>query len=210
MRIIKQTGCELLALAVIGLVVGLSANSLRAKGSLELGKNYFYIPPIEKPTPPVQPDDTNNGDTGKSIPEKPKGGDEPSTAKPKYPYQTIDYDGVVAVLKDPDTQTGLNVIVDARNDHAYEAGHIPGAVQCDPYNVPQYWDNVEPRVMGAMKVVVYCGGGDCEDSAYMCRELVNQGVPMEAIYLYAGGWNEWDAKHGPVETGRPDAAEEAP
>jgi len=210
MKIIKQTGCELLALAVIGLVVGLSANSLRAKGSLELGKDYFYIPPTEKLPEPDHTNGTDKVEPGTSNPKQPEGGGEPVSEKPKYPYQTIDYAGVVAVLKDPDTQTGLNVFVDARNDHAYEAGHIPGAVQCDPYNVPQYWDNVEPRVMGALKVVVYCGGGDCEDSAYMCRELVNQGVPMEAIYLYEGGWNEWDAKHGPVETGRPDAAEETP
>lgn len=210
MKIIKQTGCELLALAVIGLVVGLSANSLRAKGSLELRKNYFYVPPIEEPREPAHTDNTDSTEPVTSDLQKPKEGGESDAQKPKYPYQTIDYDGVVGVLKDPDTQTGLNVIVDARNDHAYADGHIPGAVQCDPYDVPQYWDRVGPLVMGAMKVVVYCGGGDCEDSAYMCRELVNQGVPMEAIYLYAGGWNEWQAKHGSVETGRPNAAEEAP
>jgi len=209
MKLIKQTGCELLALAVIGLVLGLSANSLRAKGSLDLVKNYFYIPPTP-PKPPVPPNGTNGKILEPTKPLPPIGVEPAASKKPKYPYQTIDYDGVVAVLDDPDTATGLNVFVDARNDHAYEDGHIPGAVQCDPYNVPQYWENIEPLVMGAMKVVVYCGGGDCEDSAYMCRELVNQGVPMEAIYLYAGGWNEWDAKHGPVETGRPDAAEESP
>ena len=106
------------------------------------------------------------------------------------------------VFDDPDTQSGLNVFVDARNDHNYEEGHLPGAVQCDPYLVDQYWDNVEPLVLGAMKVVVYCGGGDCEDSIFMCRELVNQGVPTEALFLYEGGWKEWVAAGGAAEIGR--------
>ena len=56
--------------------------------------------------------------------------------------------------------------------------------------------------MGALKVIVYCGGGDCEDSVFMCRELLEADVPYDAIHLYVGGWEEWTAKGMPVEEGR--------
>ena len=177
MKRLKQTGFEVVVLGVIGLIVAAAANVVRAKGSITLGKNYFYIPEASQEV------------VGK-----------PATAK--HDFQEIDYEEAAALLEDPDTEAGLNVFLDARNDDEFGHGHIRGAVQCDPYNVAQYWDDVEPLVQGAMKIVVYCGGGDCEDSIFMCRELQNQDIPWEAIYLYEGGWNEWTAKGGPAESGR--------
>lgn len=165
-----------MVLGVLGLIVAVGANGVRVKGSITLGKNYFYIP---------------------QDPER--------LAKPvhaKHDFQPIAYDAVAALLEDPGTEAGLTVFLDARSDHDYEDGHIPGAVQCSPYQVEQYWDNVAPLVEGAMKIVVYCGGGDCDDSIFMCRELQYQDIPPEAIYLYEGGWEEWTANGGPVETGR--------
>ncbi len=177
MKRLKQIGIEFVVLGVIGLVVAVAANGVRAKNSITLGKDYFYIPKDSQ---------------------KPLG--DPATAK--HDFQEIAYDAVASLLEDPDTEAGLTVFLDARSDHDYEDGHIPGAVQCSPYQVEQYWDNVAPFVEGALKIVVYCGGGDCDDSIFMCRELQYQDIPSEAIYLYEGGWEEWTAKGGPVETGR--------
>jgi len=211
----KSIGIELVTLGIIGLALGLSANAIRAKGSIDLRKNYFYVPPAPANVAEQEPADsgiagdqqTHAGRHEERVDGKGKGEQDPEENgddAPDHAFKEIDFAGVSAMLDDPGTYSGLNVFVDARNDHAYEDGHIPGAVQCDPYDVAGYWDNVEPLVMGALNVVVYCGGGDCKDSIYMCRELLNAGVPREAIHLYEGGWKEWVAEGGPAETGRPE------
>ncbi len=226
MKLLRQTGVELLVLGVVGLALSAMSNGIRAKGSITLGKNYFYIAEASPgaadagharaniSAEPVNTDLANTGHTSNGqvdgvLPVNANGTTRtpPPTTKtesehPKHSFQEIDYAGVFRLLDDPDTESGLNVFVDARNDHSFEEGHIPGAVQCDHYNIDQYWDAVEPVVMGAMKVIVYCGGGDCIDSILMCQDLTNNGVPKEAIFLYAGGWKEWSENGGPVETGR--------
>jgi len=116
------------------------------------------------------------------------------------PYQEVDADQMLALLKDPNTAKGLNVIIDARNDEHFQEGHIPGAIQSFPYEFDRFRDSVMNHVNGAAKVVVYCGGGDCEDSIFMCRELVQAGVPEEAIYLFPGGYTEWTARKFPVDS----------
>lgn len=203
MNLLKQTGIEIVVLGLIGLVLALAANAVRAKGSITIGKNYFYVPdarahqtPDHDAPSPGSVDPTHAAGTAPAVAAG------PADAHADHPYQPITYAEVVALLDDPDTEAGLNVLIDSRNDHDYEDGHLPGAVQCDPYEVARYWDDVEPLVLGALKVVVYCGGGECEDSIFMARELVEQGVPFEAVYLYAGGWEDWKAQGGPFETGR--------
>ena len=218
MKLLRQTLLEMLTLAAVGLVLASASNGLRAKGALSLGKNYFYIaeasPSLTAESAPQRaavstegndaPDGTNATSTAgsSSADDTAPAAATGSPEHAKHGFQEIDYAGVVQIMNDPDTESGLNVFVDARNDHNFEEGHIPGALQCDHYNIDEYWDAVEPAVMGAMKVVVYCGGGDCIDSILMCQDLTYKGVPKDAIYLYAGGWQEWSAKQGPVETGR--------
>jgi len=137
MKRLRQTGLEFVLLGVAGLVVAVAANGVRGKGSIEWSKNYFYIPDAPITVPPPK----GNGASGniENVPPK-------ETEHAKHSFQVINYDEVAALLEDPDTQSGLNVFIDARNDHSYEDGHIPGAVQCDPYQMAQYWDNIAPLV----------------------------------------------------------------
>lgn len=140
--------------------------------------------------------------------------DEPSDAPAssggghlEHPYQTMTFDEVQALLEDPLTQAGLNVLVDARNEQSFAEGHIPGAMLCNPYQVANYLDQVVggqtflDRVLAAEKVIVYCGGGDCADSIFMGRELLALDVPFSSVYLYEGGWKDWTARGGTVEKG---------
>lgn len=120
----------------------------------------------------------------------------------EHPYNDITMQEIADLLDDPAATSGAVVIVDARDDEHYEAGHIPGALQCDHYRIKLYLDPVLERAMGAEKVIVYCNGGDCEDSLFVCNDLVEAGVPMRAIYLYAGGWKEWSKGEAPIATGR--------
>ncbi len=176
---------ELFVVAAAAVAIASVANAVRGSGSIEWTKNYF---------------DTGAGLISVEGPLERLGPTE--AVQPKHPYQEVTFDELVALLDDPNTAAGLNALIDARSDEHYESGHIPGAIQCDPYNIEPYIDDVLAQVMGAETVVIYCGGGDCEDSVFMCRELIEADVPYEAIYLYAGGWKEWTAKNMPVEEER--------
>jgi rhodanese-related sulfurtransferase len=52
-----------------------------------------------------------------------------------------------------------------------------------------------------LKVVVYCSGGECEDSEFAAIMLRDAGVPRDILFVYAGGILEWKATGLPVETG---------
>ena len=41
-------------------------------------------------------------------------------------------------------------------------------------------------------VVIYCAGGDCEDSIQLATDLVfTHGLTQELIAIYEGGFAEW-------------------
>ena len=51
-------------------------------------------------------------------------------------------------------------------------------------------------------MVVYCKGGDCEDSIFLARDLVYKyGVALESLYIYEGGMNDWLEQQQPTTTG---------
>lgn len=219
----KQALVELVLLTIASVGVALAANEVRERKSIELTKSYFEtgksgasktvqapVQTVEKETnstaAPValQPKDDASG--RKATPpanatEKQQMASAP-TKHLEHPYQRITFAEVKEVFEDPQTKQGLNVFVDARDDEHFAEGHIPGAIQCFPYEVQKCIDQVRAAADGAEKVIIYCGGGDCEDSIFMCREAIDAGVPEEAVYLFEGGWKEWSAGKMPAETGR--------
>ena len=105
------------------------------------------------------------------------------------------------LFTDPKREQGLVVFVDARDDEHYRAGHIPGAFQLDHYHPENYLAAVLPASQAAEQVVVYCKGGSCEDSEQTAIFLRDAGVPKDRLFVYAGGFDEWSARHMPIETG---------
>ena len=95
----------------------------------------------------------------------------------------------------------LFVFIDARDDRHYEEGHVPGAYQFDRYYPEKHLPAVLPACLTAMKVVVYCTGGSCEDSEFAALALKEAGVPQDRLLVYAGGMTEWGANGWPVEAG---------
>ena len=181
----------LLGLLSTGLAFGF--NAVRKEGHIKPTKNYF-----DKSAPTAAASAANA--------QMPNGGAASSSPAPKpkhleHDFQEISFDEVLAVQKDPETARGLNVLIDARKEDDFAEGHIPGAICCYPYEIEKCINKVLDRATGADKVIVYCGGGDCEDSIFMCRELVNAGLPSEGIYLYPGGWKEWCARREPSRNG---------
>jgi len=60
---------------------------------------------------------------------------------------------------------------------------------------------VLPACLGALQVVVYCTGGQCEDSEFAAIMLRDAGIQRQNLFVYPGGINEWSALKLPVELG---------
>ena len=113
----------------------------------------------------------------------------------------LTHEQAAALFADPMRAAGGIVFVDARKDADYEEGHIPGAWQLDHYHVERYIADVLAAAQGALQVVVYCHGKECEDSELAALDLLAFGVPGERLHVYVGGWTDWTAAKLPVETG---------
>src|SRR5947207_8581976 len=185
MRKASNVLLEAALVAVVGLAFALAANALSPRG-LRLSRNYFP------------------GDTVASRPQSAtNSGSNVATARPGDPLgaallrleqrglQIIRSNEVVELVHDPRFEQGLVLLIDARDDAHYQAGHIPGAWQLDHYRAEQFMPAILPACLSAQKVVVYCNGGACEDSEFTAIMLRDAGVPRENLFVYAGGITEW-------------------
>lgn len=190
MRNAKAAVFEALVIAALGLVFALAANALSPRG-LRLSRNYF--PDVGTPAPVS------------SVAATPSA----STNAPNATIQRLQQRGlqlvssneVVELFRDPRYEQGLVVFIDARDDQHYGAGHIPGAWQFHHYRADDYLPTILPICLNALKVVVYCSGGECEDSEFAAIMLRDGGVPRDLLFVYVGGILEWKANGLPVETG---------
>jgi len=192
MRNAKVVVVEALWVAALGLAFALAANALSPRG-LRLSRNYF---PDAGTTPAL----TNSNATATAS---------VSTNAPNATIQRLQQRGlqlvssneVVELFRDPRYEQGLVVFIDARDDQHYAAGHIPGAWQFHHYRAEDYLPTVLPICLNALQVVVYCTGGECEDSEFAAIMLRDAGVLRESLFVYVGGITEWKANGLPVETG---------
>ncbi|UCF33135.1 MAG: rhodanese-like domain-containing protein [Phycisphaerales bacterium] len=219
MRLIRKTILEAILILVVGTAVGFTANAARAKrNSIRFDKDYFKIsvvvPPAEQMSPNLKEDQDATGSEPAAEPGAGQG-DQPESAPgdghekedseagthADHPFQKITLEEVASIFCDPSTEQGVNIFLDARSDALFEEGHIPGAIQCDRYRFEEYIDTVVPACQTAEKIIVYCHGGDCEDSILLCCDLMDADVPYDRLCVFAGGWTEWKDNQMPVEEG---------
>jgi len=183
--------------ALGGALLAWACNALSPRG-LALTRNYF--PGATRP-PKVASPGTNTAPVGAAG--SPAGFPADSVAARLQARQlrVVDRAGMETLFRDPRRAQGLVVIVDARDDAQYQAGHIPGAHQLDHYRAPAYLPTVLPVCLNAEAVVVYCHGGDCEDAEFAATLLHEAGVPLERLAVYVGGFSEWATNNLPVERG---------
>ncbi len=112
-----------------------------------------------------------------------------------------DSNQVIQLFHDPRCQQNLVLFVDARDDDHYKKAHIPGAYQLDYYRPENYLATLLPLCQLAEQIVVYCNGGNCEDSEFAANFLLSAGMPKEKLLVYAGGLTEWETNRLPVEIG---------
>jgi rhodanese-related sulfurtransferase len=94
------------------------------------------------------------------------------------------------------------LVLDARRTKVYEEGHVAGA-----RNVSVWESDVDAKVTalvnegrdGAIPVVVYCSGGDCEDSHMLAEKLFGAG--FNNLLVYHDGWPDWQKRGGRSATG---------
>jgi len=118
---------------------------------------------------------------------------------PDKPYVEI-------AFADVKTLHGRNVLfLDARRTSVYEQGHIAGA---KPYSVWEsdiddkvrklFDERSDPRDQ-SLPIVIYCSGGDCEDSHMLAQKL--WGIQFNNLYVYKDGFPDWQQHGAPAHTG---------
>jgi rhodanese-related sulfurtransferase len=85
------------------------------------------------------------------------------------------------------------VLVDARSPSAYDAGHLPGAI-----NLPHA--TIDERAVATLPdgpVVAYCWGPACNGAAKAGRRLAELGRPVREML---GGFEYWVREGNPLES----------
>jgi rhodanese-related sulfurtransferase len=190
---------EGLIVAACGVCLALLANAVSPRG-LRLNRNYF---PGSTATPVAGSvaASTNQGQTSGVT----NAGPATSALELRLQAEGISLATGATVrqlLDDPRLAQGLVLIIDARDDEAYQKGHIPGSWQLDHYHPEKYLPAVYPLCQNAQQIIVYCNGGDCEDSVFTAVVLREAGIPREKLFVFGGGITEWNANHWPVEIGQ--------
>jgi len=99
------------------------------------------------------------------------------------------------------------LVVDARRTKVYEEGHVAGARNISPWE-----GDADAKITalvnegrdGALPVVVYCSGGDCEDSHMLAQRLYGGG--FNNLLVYKDGWPDWVRRGGKSAAGPEPAA----
>jgi rhodanese-related sulfurtransferase len=94
--------------------------------------------------------------------------------------------------------------LDARRTSVYAEGHIGGA-----RSLPIWESTVDDGIKRLFDegtdvnapLVVYCSGGDCEDSHMLAQKL--HGYGFNNALVYTGGFPDWEKRGLPVEKGAP-------
>jgi rhodanese-related sulfurtransferase len=193
---IKMVLLEAAIVAIVGFGIALAANELSPRG-LALSRNYFpggsnSVSAVPAPVQAVPVSAATN---------EPSPAEELSERLRDKGLQEALLSQAKILFHDPGAQDGRIIFVDARDEDHYQEGHIPGAYELDPYHPEKRLGAVLNVCQPAEKVVVYCTGGECEDSDTAAILLRDGGVPVGKLFVYGGGFTEWESNHLPVETG---------
>jgi rhodanese-related sulfurtransferase len=95
------------------------------------------------------------------------------------------------------------LFLDARRSREYADGHVAGARSFPVWESDVVKERVEALVAegrdGALPVVLYCSGGDCEDSHMLAQMLFGAG--FENLLVYRDGFPDWVRRGGRVAAG---------
>jgi rhodanese-related sulfurtransferase len=84
------------------------------------------------------------------------------------------------------------IIVDARPDADYQAGHVTGAISVPPDSTRVHRTTALAGVPKDARIIVYCQNSVCQYDEKVARSLLNDGFTN--IEIFSGGWDEWQAR----------------
>ena len=84
---------------------------------------------------------------------------------------------------------GGAVLVDARYEGDFEAGHLPGAVNVPVHAGAEARAEAMRGIPKDVQVVVYCQSARCRFAETVAARLVGDGYSH--VLLFEGGWREW-------------------
>lgn len=97
------------------------------------------------------------------------------------------------------------LFLDARRTSVYEQGHIAGSRPVSVWEsdvddkVAKIFNERSDPAQQALPIVIYCSGGDCEDSHMLAQKLY--GALFNNVYVYKDGFPDWQKHGGAVHTG---------
>lgn len=212
----KRTVIEGVVVVVVGTAIALAANAMNP-GGLKLGRDYFFdstpasssTQPATTKAAPSEPVQGANPVTQAGV--VPPAADDPFAGLSKEVLEKLKHFGlepirqpqVKALFEDPLYASNVYVIIDAREEKEYAEGHIPGAHHLFYYDFEKYVDEVLPFIQGAEKVIIYCNGGNCEDSVLTGNELRLPKYQLDPsrILVFPEGFESWHKAGLPVERG---------
>ena len=96
------------------------------------------------------------------------------------------------------------LFLDARRSKDFAEGHVAGARSFPVWEASVVKERVEALVAEGrdqtLPVVLYCTGGDCEDSHLLAQTLFGAG--FENLLVYRDGFPDWKARGGAIAAGR--------
>jgi len=96
-------------------------------------------------------------------------------------------------------QPGVPRLIDARHREAYEKGHIPGATNVPAALLPVAPQFLLMRAPPDQPVILYCTGGDCDESNRVWEQL--RALQYQRVRIFHGGWAAWEKSGHPIERG---------
>ncbi len=184
---------EAFLVTLTGAVLAFVANAL--SHGISLTRNYFphdhdqRLGPVSTNAAPTAL--TTNGISGEQVTERLR----------RAGLQVAGSNQVAQLFHDPGYAQNTVIFIDSRDDQHYRSGHIPGAYQLDYYRVENYLERVLPACQVAQQILVYCYGGNCEDSELTATLLRDAGIPKDRLLVYTGGFTEWTNNRMPIEIG---------
>jgi rhodanese-related sulfurtransferase len=196
---------EALVVLVVGLALALAANQVSPRG-LALTRNYF-------PAGNGQPAASASGlgiRRGATNSPALSPAELLAVRLKEQGLQLVDRLTAAQLFRNSRSRQGRIVFIDARDETHYREGHIPGAYEFDPYHPDKYFPTALPPCQAAEQIVVYCHGGDCDDSESAAFLLRDVGIATNKLFVYDGGITEWTTNGLPVETGEQNSGKLSP
>lgn len=115
---------------------------------------------------------------------------------------TPDGDAAIIIIKVAEAKdlcdSAQAFFIDARPPHVFAAGHIQGAINITEQTLDDNLFDLMDRA-SQTKIVLYCTGPECPEAMELAELIVENDI--KPVYVYTGGWLQWQEKGFPVSYG---------